>query len=160
MIAEFRGESKSKLTDCGNLLNESPMFTKTAFVDAIVGLVVTEDLISDVMSFLVSFWVLICYGRCFKPLSIVESVSLQRLFLMLRKELRDSDIPHKTTIRDRVEEVLMEHFDNLEKEMHVSKSFIHLLWIITLSLNSRTVLARFRLPMTCGLTQISFPSWW
>ena len=88
MIAEFRGESKSKLTDCGNLLNESPMFTKTAFVDAIVGLIVMEDLISDVMSFLVSFWVLICYGRCFKPLSIVESVSLRQLFLMLRKELR------------------------------------------------------------------------
>ena len=59
MIAEFRGESKSKLMDCGNLLNESPMFTKTAFVNAIVGLIVTEDLVSDVMLFLVSFWVLI-----------------------------------------------------------------------------------------------------
>ena len=38
---------------------------------------------------------------------------------MLHKELKDSDIPHHTTIHDRVEEILMEHFDKLEEEMHV-----------------------------------------
>jgi hypothetical protein len=38
---------------------------------------------------------------------------------MLRKELRESDIPHRTTIRKRVEEVLSEHLDKLEHEMAV-----------------------------------------
>jgi len=38
---------------------------------------------------------------------------------MLREELKESDIPHRTTIWKRVEEVLSEHLDELEKEMAV-----------------------------------------
>ena len=38
---------------------------------------------------------------------------------MLRKELRESDIPGRTTIRKRIEEVIEEHLDKLEDEMAV-----------------------------------------
>ena len=78
---------------------------------------------------------------------------------MLRKELKDSDIPHKTTIHDRVEEILTEHFDKLKNEMDVRMLFIYQLPIITLSLNSRTLLVKSHLPTTCGLTQILIPLW-
>ena len=38
---------------------------------------------------------------------------------MLREDLRDSDIPHRSTIRARIIEVWEEHLDSLEKEMKV-----------------------------------------
>ena len=39
---------------------------------------------------------------------------------MLRKELKDSDIPHHSTLRNRIAEVVEKHFELLEKEMSVS----------------------------------------
>ena len=39
--------------------------------------------------------------------------------MMLREELKDDDIPHRTTIRDRVLEVWDEYLDQLTKEMQV-----------------------------------------
>ena len=38
---------------------------------------------------------------------------------MLRKELRDKDIPHRTTIRNRVMEMWEKHVKDLEKDMQV-----------------------------------------
>ena len=40
---------------------------------------------------------------------------------MLQKELKDADIPHRTTIRKQVKEVLSEHLDRLEHQMAVSQ---------------------------------------
>ena len=39
---------------------------------------------------------------------------------MLRKELKDSDIPHHSTLRNRIADVVEKHFELLEKEMSVS----------------------------------------
>jgi hypothetical protein len=38
---------------------------------------------------------------------------------MLRKELRESDIPGRTTIRKRIEEVFQEHLKELECNLRV-----------------------------------------
>ena len=43
---------------------------------------------------------------------------------MLRSELRDQDIPHRTTIRKRVMEVWDEHLDTLERELGVHFYFL------------------------------------
>ena len=48
MIAEYRGEVRSKPID-HRTLYESPVFTKTAFVNTIVHLIVTEDLVSVII---------------------------------------------------------------------------------------------------------------
>lgn len=45
---------------------------------------------------------------------------MRNIFLMLRQELRDSDIPHQTALRSRIEEVFDLHFEQLGKEMVVS----------------------------------------
>lgn len=42
---------------------------------------------------------------------------------MLRQELQESDIPHCTTIRKHVEEVLSEHLGRLEHDMEVHICF-------------------------------------
>lgn len=54
-----------------------------------------------------------------QSLNIVESPRLRAIFLLLRKELKESDIPGRTTIRKRVEEVLAEHLVQLGEEMKV-----------------------------------------
>jgi len=38
---------------------------------------------------------------------------------MLRKELNESDIPGRTTIRKRIEEIFEEHLCELQREMNV-----------------------------------------
>ena len=40
---------------------------------------------------------------------------------MLREELKDADIPHHTTIRNRIAKVLEEHLTHLGDEMQVSQ---------------------------------------
>jgi hypothetical protein len=55
----------------------------------------------------------------YQAINVVECRQFRDLLLMLRKELRELDIPHRTTIRKRVEEVLSEHLDKLEREMAV-----------------------------------------
>lgn len=59
-----------------------------------------------------------------QPLNVVESTELRNIFLMLRAELKDSDIPHHTTIRARVKEVVAEHLEQLEADMKVSQYLI------------------------------------
>jgi hypothetical protein len=39
--------------------------------------------------------------------------------MMLREELKDKDIPHRTTVRNRILEIWDEHLDQLANEMQV-----------------------------------------
>jgi hypothetical protein len=41
---------------------------------------------------------------------------------MLREDLKDSDIPHRTHLRNRVMELLQEYLSDLEKELRVCLS--------------------------------------
>ena len=76
---------------------------------------------------------------------------------MLREELQESDIPHRTTIRKRVEEVLSEHLDELEKEMVVRQLGLCIrIDIYTLNSDQR---AKSHLPWICGVTQTYHHSW-
>jgi hypothetical protein len=50
----------------------------------------------------------------------VESPRLRKIFLLLHKELQESDIPSRTTICTRIEQAYEEHMKQLEEEMAVS----------------------------------------
>ncbi|KAF9003281.1 hypothetical protein BDQ17DRAFT_1425254 [Cyathus striatus] len=50
-------------------------------------------------------------------LNAIEHSKLHEIFLMLRVELKDSDIPHWNTICNQIMEVWDEHLDNLQDEM-------------------------------------------
>jgi hypothetical protein len=60
----------------------------------------------------------------FQSLNVIECPQLRAIFLMLREELQDSDIPSRTTIRKRVDEVLEQHLAQLKRDMAVSPGFI------------------------------------
>lgn len=45
---------------------------------------------------------------------------------MLKADLMEGDIPGRTTIRKRVEEVFQEHLDQLKKEMKVRAVFVEI----------------------------------
>jgi hypothetical protein len=55
-----------------------------------------------------------------QSINIVESPRLKKIFLLLRKELKESDIPGRSTMRTRIEQVYEEHMKQLEEEMAVS----------------------------------------
>ncbi|KAJ7936657.1 hypothetical protein B0H13DRAFT_1469856, partial [Mycena leptocephala] len=62
-------------------------FSQEAFVDAIVEFIVGDD----------------------QSINIVENEQLRAILLMLRAELKDSDIPHRSKIRSRIMEVWDDH---------------------------------------------------
>ena len=62
------------------------------------------------------------YCRNIQLINVIESSELRQIFLMLRKGMKDSDIPHHSTLRNRIEEVVEEQVQVLEKEMSVSFS--------------------------------------
>ncbi|KAK7014542.1 ribonuclease H-like domain-containing protein, partial [Favolaschia claudopus] len=90
-------------------------FTQDGFVDAIVEWIVSDD----------------------QSINVIENEQLRNIFLMLRAELNDSDIPHRTKIRKRVIEIWDEHLSHLESEMGVcfysifslTLQFIQLGWV-------------------------------
>ena len=53
---------------------------------------------------------------------------------MLRAELKDSDILHRTTIKKRVEEVLTEHLDRLRSDMAVRLMYPRSLVVVAYTL--------------------------
>lgn len=54
-----------------------------------------------------------------QSINVVENEQLRAIFLMLRAELTDSDIPHRTKIRKRIIEVWDDHLNSLESELGV-----------------------------------------
>ena len=56
----------------------------------------------------------------FKSLNMIKSKELHCIFLMLHKELKDTDILHRTTLQSWINEVIGKHLETLQKEMKVS----------------------------------------
>ena len=50
------------------------------------------------------------------------SYLVQKIFLLLRQELKELDIPGRTTIRNRVEKAYQDYMKQLEEDMAVWKS--------------------------------------
>ncbi|TFK17888.1 hypothetical protein FA15DRAFT_604255, partial [Coprinopsis marcescibilis] len=74
------------------------LFSKEAFINSIVSWVVADD----------------------QSLNVIESQYLREIFLMLRSELKDKDIPHRSQIRDRVIETWGAHVEHLKGHIKVS----------------------------------------
>ncbi|KAJ6616803.1 hypothetical protein B0H10DRAFT_2190322 [Mycena sp. CBHHK59/15] len=53
----------------------------------------------------------------FISLNVVKNAQLRAIFLMLRAELKDSDIPHRTKIRKWIMDIWDEHLNTLQREM-------------------------------------------
>ncbi|KAJ6588091.1 hypothetical protein B0H19DRAFT_924346, partial [Mycena capillaripes] len=81
-------------------------FSQPAFVDALIEFIVGDD----------------------QSINVVENEQLCAVFLMLRSELNDSDIPHRTKIRKRIIEIWDEHLETLKAEMaHLSTAFLYVI---------------------------------
>ncbi|KAJ7155918.1 hypothetical protein C8R43DRAFT_884280, partial [Mycena crocata] len=85
----------------GNRKAQRP-FSHEAFVDALVEFIVGDD----------------------QSINVIENEQLRAIFLMLRAELKDSDIPHRTTIRNRILQIWDEYLDRLEADI---AAFLHVL---------------------------------
>ena len=59
------------------------------------------------------------FDMFYQSLNVIESPELRKIFLMLRHELRDTDIPHRSTLRTHILEALEDHLLTLEGQMKV-----------------------------------------
>ena len=59
------------------------------------------------------------YNNQIQSINIVESPRLKKIFLLLRQELKESDIPGRTTMRKDIDEAFQDHLKKLEEEMAV-----------------------------------------
>ncbi|KAM6494641.1 hypothetical protein JOM56_009264, partial [Amanita muscaria] len=69
------------------LESERPEYSKKGFIEAILEFIVGDD----------------------QAISVVESPRLRKIFLLLRKELKESDIPGRSTMRNCIEQTFKEH---------------------------------------------------
>ena len=58
-----------------------------------------------------------------KSLNVIENPLLRNIFLLLRQELKDEDIPGRTKVRERVMQLWEEHISHLSKEIEVRVAF-------------------------------------
>jgi hypothetical protein len=59
------------------------------------------------------------YSNLSQPINVVESPRLKKIFLLLRKELKESDIPGRTTVRQHIDTMYEDHLKELENDMKV-----------------------------------------
>ncbi|KAF8974971.1 hypothetical protein BDQ17DRAFT_1441694 [Cyathus striatus] len=91
-VADGHGITKLPLD-----MQQHPLFSNEAFLDA-----VTEWIVSDDQS-----------------INAIENVKLRSIFLMLREDLHDSDIPHCSTICNHILQIWEEHLEHLRKDINV-----------------------------------------
>lgn len=58
----------------------------------------------------------------FELLNVIESPHLCKIFMLLCKDLKDSDIPHRMAIQNHIKEIWDEHLSGLEDEIQVFQS--------------------------------------
>ncbi|KAK0437727.1 uncharacterized protein EV420DRAFT_1487004 [Desarmillaria tabescens] len=112
---ESKGQDSKQNSSLPSGFDKVPGFSLEAFIDALVAFIVSND----------------------QSFNVVESPELCCIFLMLREELTDDDIPCRTQIWKRVMEIWEDHLKQLSKEMQV-KSPSH---------------------VTCGQMPTLCPSW-
>ncbi|THU82845.1 hypothetical protein K435DRAFT_440859 [Dendrothele bispora CBS 962.96] len=100
---EYRQSKGCATTRPPPTLDESRRsFTQEGFVDAIA-----EWIVGDSQS-----------------INAIESPRLRAIFLMLREELKNKDIPHRSHIRNRIIQMMKEHLDELEEELGLAESLV------------------------------------
>lgn len=61
-----------------------------------------------------------------QSLNVIELKEFRELLLILRESLRDSDIPHRTTLRNKIIETWRQYLIILRKDLEVSlNSFLN-----------------------------------
>jgi hypothetical protein len=122
-VRKFRNEPADEPT---SLESERPEYSKTAFVDALVEFVVGNDQVC------VYFIGIFTNLMCIQSINVIESPELRKIFLLLRSELKESDIPSRSTIRNHIEKHYA-HMKQLEEEMMVFTKFsIHYYQVLIL----------------------------
>ena len=109
-VRKFRNEPADASTP---LESECPEYSKAAFVDALVEFIVGDDQVC------VYFMELHPNLTYIQSINVVESPRLKKLFLLLRKELKESDIPGRTAIRSHIEKNYDAYMKQLEEDMAV-----------------------------------------
>ena len=92
-----------------------------------------------------------------KSINVIESPHLRKIFLLLRKELRESDIPGHTSIRMQIGHTFKAYLKQLEDDMKVYMIFLIVLDIYFIF--HRHLLARSHLQMIVGQIQIKTLLW-
>lgn len=88
-------------------------FSYETFVDAITQFIIADD---QVCFLLQNFYHLL---KQLQSLNVIESPHLRRIFMLLRKDLKDSDIPHRSAIRNHIKVIWDEHLTQLENSLKV-----------------------------------------
>jgi hypothetical protein len=94
------------------LESERPEYSKNAFVDALIEFIVGDDQVSV-------YFERVSDLTGVQSINVVESPRLRKIFLLLRSELKESDIPGRSTIRSHIEKHYQAHMKQLEDNMAV-----------------------------------------
>ncbi|TFK25333.1 hypothetical protein FA15DRAFT_590673, partial [Coprinopsis marcescibilis] len=83
-----------------------PEFSDETFINALVDFIVADD----------------------QSLNVVESVFFHQLLLLLRSELLDKDIPHRTSVRNHIKARWKEYLAQLSGELkHLANALLHII---------------------------------
>jgi hypothetical protein len=92
-----------------------PAFNRESFLAALMRFIVTDDQVSTLP--LVNHTWLIIFD--FESINIIECPEFRDLLLLLREELKDTDIPHRRKIHDVIINASVEYFEYLKKDLKV-----------------------------------------
>jgi len=106
-------------------------YSKKAFEIALVEFIVGDDQVCK------SNLTLFFLADSPQSLNIIESPRLRAIFFMLHAELQESDIPGRTTIRNRIEEAFRKNLETMQEVMKVCHiaglSFLHVNMVVECS---------------------------
>jgi len=107
-VRQFRN-----LPEPTNLEAGRQQFSKAAFEDALAEFIVGDDQVCKKLAENSKTHVL------YQALNVIESPRLRKIFLMLKKDLTEKDIPGRSTMRTRIDSMYQDHLQRLKGEMKV-----------------------------------------
>jgi hypothetical protein len=90
-----------------------PAYNRETFLAALVRFIVTDDQVSTLL--LVDRIRLII----FKSINVIECPEFRDLLLLLKEDLKDTDIPHRRKVRDVILHTWSTYFEHLKKDLEV-----------------------------------------
>lgn len=102
-------------------------FTAENFIQAILKFVVSDDQVHIILQTQIYYQLI----KFLQALNILENKSFRALLLLLRDNLNDSDIPHRSFLRTRIMSTWNQHLEDLRHELTVRFILTQLISILT-----------------------------
>jgi hypothetical protein len=116
LVSQARSQASAAPVNNGVASGQPDKFTEQSFHEHLLNFIIADDQVC----FLYLTLMLIILVLCIQSLNVVECPEFRALLLLLRNDLKESMIPHRTKLRELIIDAWRRYFQVLKKDLAVT----------------------------------------